>query len=120
MSGNCVHVAQWRYHVVSLVKQLKVPQSAFVHLLQSIQVPLNEHCSFNRLDNRWVPMVVRGPQVLQVQRAANVSLFQLRVDSRKPAKQVLSRIARFVVWGEIQHKARTDGGKPRPLQLLCQ
>ena len=106
--------------VVSLVKQLKVPQTTFVHLFHSVQVPLNEVCPFDRLDDRWSTMVVRGLQVFQVQRAANVSLFQLRVDRREPAKEVVSRIAWLVILREIQHEARTDGGKPRPFELFCQ
>ena len=67
---------------------------------------------FDRLDDGWLAMVVRGLQVFQVQRAVNVSLFQLRVDRREPAKEVVARIARLVIWREIQHEARTDGGKP--------
>ena len=57
-------------------------------------------------------MVVRGLQVFQVQRAANVPLFQLRVDRREPAKVVVSGIAWLDVGREIQNEAGTDGGKP--------
>ena len=120
VSGRRVRVAQRRHHVVSLVKQLKVPHTAFVHLFHPVQLPLDELCPFDRLDDRGLTMVVRGLQVFQVQRAANVSLFQLRVDRREPAKEVVSRIAGLVVWREIQHEARTDGGKPRPFEFFCQ
>ena len=57
-------------------------------------------------------MVVRGLQLFQVQRAVDVSLFQLRVHRREPTKIVVKRIARLGKWREIQHEARTDGGKP--------
>ncbi len=77
VSGGRVRIAQRRHHVVSLVQQLKVPQTAFVHLFNPIKVPLDELCPFDRLDDRRLTMVVRGLQVFQVQRAANVSLFQL-------------------------------------------
>ena len=40
--GGRVRVAQWRHHVVSLVKQLKVPHTAFVHLFHPVQVSLDE------------------------------------------------------------------------------
>ena len=69
-------------------------------------------CPFDRLDDRWLTMVVRGLQVFQVQRAEHVLLFQLHVDRREPAKKVVSRIAGLVIGHEIQHEARTDGGKP--------
>ena len=65
-------------------------------------------------------MVVRGLQVFQVQRAANVSLFQLRVDRREPAEEVVSRIAWLVVRREIQYEAGTDGGKSRSFELFRQ
>ena len=60
----------------------------------------------------------RARQVFQVQRAANVSLFQLRVERRDPAKEVVSRIAGLDVWREIQQEARTDSGKPGSLDLF--
>ena len=63
-------------------------------------------------------IVVRGLQVFQVQRAVNVSLFQLRVDRREPAQEVVSRIPWFVIWREIQHEARTDSGKSGSLDLF--
>ena len=112
VSGRRDHVAQRRHHVVSLVKQLKVPHTAFVHLFHSVQVPLDELCPFDCLDDGWLTMVVRGLQVFQVQRAVNVSLFQLRVHRREPAKVVVSRITWLAIRREIQHEARTDGGKP--------
>ena len=42
VSGGRVRVAQRRHHVVSLVKQLKVPHTAFVHLFHSVQMALDE------------------------------------------------------------------------------
>ena len=75
VSGGRVRVAQRRHHVVSLVKQLKVPHTAFVHLFHSVQVPLDKVCTFDCLDDRWLAMVVRGLQVFQVQRAVHMSLF---------------------------------------------
>jgi hypothetical protein len=42
------------------VKQLKVPHTAFVHLFHPVQAPLDELCSFDRLDDRWLTMVVGG------------------------------------------------------------
>jgi hypothetical protein len=83
-------------------------------------VPLDEMRPFDRLDDRWLTMVVRSLQVFQVQRAVNVSLFQLRVDRREPAKEAFPRIARLVIRREIQHEARTDGGKPRLFELIRQ
>jgi hypothetical protein len=61
---------------------------------------------------RWLTMVARGLQVFQVQRSANAFLGQPRIDRREPAKEVVSRIACLVIWREIQHEARADGGKP--------
>jgi hypothetical protein len=99
---------------------LKIPQTAFVHLFHSVQVPLDEVCPFDRLDDRWLAMVGRSLQAFQVQRAVNVSLFQLCVNCREPAKEVVSRIAWLVISREIQHKARSDSGKPRLFELFCQ
>jgi hypothetical protein len=94
------------------VKQLKVPDTSLVRLLHSVQAPLDELCPFDCLHDRWVTVVVRGLQILQAQGAVNVSLFQLRVDRREPAKEVISRIARLVIWRKIQHEACTNGGEP--------
>ena len=82
VSGGRVRAAQRRHQVVSLVKQLKVTHTSLVHLFHSVRVSLNEVCSFDRLHDSWSTMVVRGLQVFQVERAVNVSLFQLRVDRR--------------------------------------
>jgi hypothetical protein len=112
MSGGRDHIAQRRHHVVALMKQLKVPHTAPVHLLHSVQVSLDELCSFDRLDDGWLTMGVRGLKVSHRQRAVDMALFQLRVHRREPAKVVVSRIAGLAIWREIQHKARTDGGKP--------
>ena len=120
VSGGRVRAAQRRHQVVSLVKQLQVPYTAFVHLFHPVQAPLNELCPFDRLDDRWLTMAVRGLQVFQGQRALNVFHFQPRVDHREPAQEVVSRIAWLVIRREIQHEARTDGGKPRSFELFCQ
>ncbi len=42
MSGRGDHVAQRRHHVILLVKQLKVPHTAFVNLFYPIQLSLDE------------------------------------------------------------------------------
>jgi hypothetical protein len=55
VSGGRICVAQGRHHVVSLVKQLQVPRTAVVRLFHPVQVPLNEVCSFDRLDSRFEP-----------------------------------------------------------------
>src|SRR5579871_2258124 len=118
MSDARVRVAQRGHHVVALVKQLQVPQSAFVHLPYPIQMSLNKVRPFYRLDDRRSPLAVRGLQVFQIQRAANVSLFQLRVDRGEPAQVVLSRIARLVNGGKVQNETRADGGKPGSFDLF--
>src|SRR5271168_3909000 len=95
-----------------LVKQLQISHTAFVHFFDSVQVPLDELRSFDGLDDRWSTMVVRGLQVFQVQRAMQVSLFQLGVDGGEPAQVFVSRVAWLMTWREIQHEARAYGGKP--------
>src|SRR5579863_8855935 len=57
-------------------------------------------------------MVVRGLEVFLVERAAHVSLFQLRVNGRQPVKEVIPRVTWFVIWREVEHEARADGGEP--------
>ena len=94
------------------MKQLKVPHTASIHLLHSVQASLDELCPFGRLDDGWLTMGVRGLKVFHRQRAVDMPLFQLRVHRREPAKVVVSRIAGPLNRREIQPKARTDGGKP--------
>src|SRR5579871_440374 len=118
MSDARVRVAQRGHHVVALVKQLQVPQSAFVHLPYPIQMSLNKMRPFYRLDDGRSSLTVRGLQVFQIQRAAYVSLFQLRVDRGEPAQVVLSRIARLLIGRKVQNETRTDGGKPGSLDLF--
>ena len=83
------------------MKQLKMSHTALVHFCHAVKVPLDKVGAFHRLDNSWLPLVVRGLQVFQDQRAMQVSLFQLRIDSRQPTKEVVSRIAWLVILREI-------------------
>jgi hypothetical protein len=112
VSGRRDHIAQRRHHVVSLVKQLQVPHSALVHLLQALQASLDELCSFDRLDDGWLVTMVCRLNVFQCQCAVDMPLHQLCVDRREPAKVVVSRLAGLFGRREIEHKARTNGRKP--------
>ena len=120
MRRSRIGIAQRRHHIVSLVEQLKVPHTALVHFLHSVHMAFDELRPFYRLHNRRPAAAVRVLQIFQVQRAAHVSLFQLRVHCREPVEEVVSRIAGLVVGREIQYEAGTDGGKPGSLQLFRQ
>src|ERR1700761_7451525 len=79
---------------------------------------LDELCPFDRLNDRGPAVGVCSLQVLECQRSMNVSFFQLRIDGRKPAQEVIARVSGFTVWGKIEHVAGADGGEPRLPDLV--
>jgi hypothetical protein len=98
------------------VKEPKVPQTPSVSLFYPVKLALKEMGAFDRLDDRWLAILMCGADVSRGEGALQAVAFQLPIHRLQPFEKAVVGVALLVVG----RKCHANGRKARPLQLARQ
>jgi hypothetical protein len=98
------------------VKQPKVPEATVIGFFDPLKMALQEVCAFDRLDDRWLAILMGSADVSRSQGALHAVALQHPIHRSQPFEKAVVRIAALVV-GRKRH---ADGCEARPLHLAAQ
>ena len=107
-----VNIAQ-RLGGVAVVKQPKVPQTPSIGFFHPLKMALKEMGAFDRLDDRWLAILMGGADVSRGEGTLHVVAFQLPIHRRQPFEKAVVGVA----WLVVGRKGHADGREARPLHL---
>jgi hypothetical protein len=110
-----VNVAQ-RHGSVAVVKQPKMPQAPPVGFFHPLKMALKRVAAFDRLDDRWLAILMGGAHVIRSDGTLHAVALQLPINRRQPFEKPVVGITGLVV----SRKGRADGFEARPLHLAGQ
>jgi hypothetical protein len=99
-----VNIAQW-HGGVTIVKQPKMPQTAFVGLFHPLNMTLKKMTALDRLDDRWLFILMGSSEVSQGKGTLHAVAFQLPIHRGQPFEKAVVRIA----WLVVGRKGHADG-----------
>src|SRR5579871_4071810 len=112
-----VGVAEGSDHVVAIVQQLQVAETALIDLRDAIEAAFDEVGSFDGLNDGGAAGTMGRLQIVEGEGAAHVSLGEFGVDGVEPVKVVVAGVAGLIVWGEVEHESGADGGEAGAFQF---
>ena len=87
------------------MKQPEVPQTPAVGFFHPFKMALKEMGAFDRLDDRWLVILMRGADVSRSEGTLHAVTFQLPIHRRQPFEKAVIGVALLVVC----RKGHADG-----------